>query len=112
MSIKIPSIKGLLHSIAVAKARAARYGVEAAARHKCPREAHEAGESAERCALEAVKLEKMLAEDVDMIFQIHTICEFIELQKVKTPHRQLALRALENAEMHLRREIGDEPGKI
>ncbi len=106
---KLPLIKGLLHAIAATKARAVQYASESRSQTMDPRSAHEAGQSADRCAVEVQKFEKLLTEDSDMILQIHTICEFIEFQKEKTPHRQLALRCLETAEMHLRREIGDEP---
>jgi hypothetical protein len=109
--IKLPLIKGLLHAISATKARAVQYATESRSQTMCPRSAHEAGISAERCAVEVKKMEKLLVEDADMILQIHTICEFIEMSDQKTPHRQLALRCLETAEMHLRREIGD-PAKI
>lgn len=105
--IKLPLIKGLRCAIVATKLRASRFATESRAQSKCPRAAHEAGNDAERCAVEVQKMEKLLVEDVDMIRQISTICEFIELGEAKTPHRQLALRCLETAEMHLRREIGD-----
>lgn len=107
MNIKLPTIKGLLCAIAATKLRASRFATESRSQTMDPRSSHEAGLSAERCAVEVQQMEKQLVEDADMILQIHTICEFIELQKEKTPHRQLALRCLETAEMHLRREIGD-----
>ena len=106
---KLPLIKGLKCAIVATQLRASRFATESRAQHKCPREAHEAGLAAERCAVEAQQMEKMLVQDLDMILQIHTICEFIELNPQKSPHRQLALRCLETAEMHLRREIGDSP---
>ena len=109
MKIILPAIKGLLHAIAATKAQAVAYATESRSQSKCPRSAHEAGVSADLCAVEVQKMEKMLGQDADMILQIHTICEFIEMQKEKTPLRQLALRCLETAEMHLRREIGDDP---
>lgn len=107
MKITLPTIKGLLHAITATKARAAQYASESRSQSMCPRSAHEAGQEAERCAVQAQNFEKQLVEDAEMILQIHTVCEFIELSPQKTPHRQLALRCLETAEMHLRREIGD-----
>lgn len=107
MNIKLPTIKGLIHAIAATKARAVQFAKESRSQTMDPRSAHEAEQSAERCAVEVQNFEKLLVEDADMILQIHTICEFIELNPQKTPHRQLALRKLEEAEMHLRLEIGD-----
>ena len=107
MNIKLPIIKGLIHAIAATKARAVQCAKEARSQTMCPRSAHESEVEAERCAVQAQNFEKLLVEDADMILQIHAVCEFIELNPQKTPHRQLALRCMEAAEMHLRREIGD-----
>ncbi len=105
--MKLPLIKGLLHAISATNSRESQYAIESRSQTRDPRSAHEAEQSAERCAVEVKNMAKMVVEDADMILQIHTICEFIELNPQKTPHRQLALRCLETAEMHLRREIGD-----
>lgn len=98
--------------IAATKLRASRYATESRSQSKDPRTAHEAGLSAERCALEVKKLEKHLSENVEMVVQITLISEFIEISESKSPLRALAFSHLQDAAMLLRREIGDEPTQL
>ena len=106
---KLPLIHGLLTEIEDRRTYAVREAVAARSEKKCPRAAHEAGENASRAADKADALEKWAEEDADLITQLHATASFIRISKNTSPLRALALRKIEDAEMILRREIGDLP---
>lgn len=106
---KLPPITGLLAEIADLRTYAVREAVAARAEKKCPRIAHEAGENASRATAKADALEKWAEEDSDIITQLHATASFIRLSSSTSPLRSLALRKIEDAEMILRRELGDAP---
>lgn len=104
---KLPPIKGLLSEIEDLRTLAVREAVAARSQTKDPRDAYEAGENADRCAARADALEVWAAEDADLIIQINATAAFVRNSKHSSALRALALRKLEDAEMILRREIGD-----
>jgi len=106
---KLPPIKGLLQEIEDLRTYAVREAVAARSQSKDPRDAYEAGENADRAAKKADALEKWAQEDADLITQIHATANYLRISKHTSPLRALALRKIEDAEMILRREIGDAP---
>lgn len=108
----LPPIHGLLHQMRVNRRQAAREAIAAKSQTKCPRTAHESGEMADRMAKEADALEKWAEEDVDLCVQLNATGDFLRFSKNTSPLRTLALRKIEEAEMILRREIGDDPGEL
>ena len=108
----LPPIIGLLHQVRVNRRQAARDAIEARSERKCPRAAHEAGENADRLAKKADALGKWAEEDVDLCKQLSTTADFLRYSPNTSALRALALRKIEDAEMILRREIGDDPGEL
>jgi hypothetical protein len=106
---KPPPIKGLLAEIEDLRTYAVREAVASRSEKKCPRAAHEAAVNADRAASKADALEKWAEEDADLITQLHATASFIRLSPNNSALRALALRKIEDAEMILRREIGDAP---
>lgn len=106
---KLPPIHGLLRAAALKRAEAMRKADASMARNACPREAHENRDDADRCAVEAGQFDTIAAEDIDVIIQIETTAEFLRASKNQSALRTLALRKLEEAAGHLRREVGDTP---
>ena len=109
---KLPPIKGLLAEIEELRAYAVREAVSARSERKDPRLAHEAAENADRAAAKADALGKWAEEDSDIITQLHTTAGFLRLSPHNSALRALALRKIEDAEMILRRELGDAPTKV
>ncbi len=108
----LPPITGLLAEIRALRRLAVREATAARSNRKCPREAHEAGVSADKLAERADGLEVWAGEDADIVAQLHATADFLRISKHTSPLRALALRKIEDAEMILRREIGDDPGEL
>jgi hypothetical protein len=108
---KLPPIHGLLAEAGEKRLQASREATAARSQTKCPRTAHECGVMAERYAVEAETLLEAAEQDRDMVVQLNALANFIRASKYNTALRALALRKIEDAEMILRREIGDEPKK-
>lgn len=106
---KLPIIKGLLCDIEDLRTYAVREAVAARSQTKDPRDAYEAGENADRAAKKADVLELFAEEDADIIKQLNATASFIRLSKHNSALRTLALRKIEDAEMIIRRELGDDP---
>lgn len=106
---KLPTIAGLLIAASLKSQEAERKFALARRRSGCPREKHDAAEEAPRCQNEAARLTAMAQEDAEIITQLAATADFLRLSKHQSAFRTLALRKLEDAEMILRREIGDEP---
>jgi hypothetical protein len=106
---KLPSIHGLLLEAEARRVQATREAVAARSQTKDPRMAHEAGVEAERLAVQAGRLDEAAEQDADMVIQLNAIANFLRASKCETAFRALALRKIEDAEMILRREIGDFP---
>lgn len=109
---KLPPITGLLAEIRTTRRQAVREATAARAERKDPRIAHECGVNADTLAVRADGLEAWVSEDADIITQLHATADFLRISKHTSPLRALALRKIEDAEMILRREIGDDPGEL
>jgi len=106
---KLPPIHGLLREAKLKELQASREADASRSQAKCPRMAHEAGESADRLAKAAGQLREFAAEDVDIITQLEAIITFAGLKTHGSEPRTRAMRKIEEASMILRREIGDAP---
>ncbi len=100
---------GLLYKAAQLREQAERDEVVKRSQRKCPRIAHEAGDSAIRNRRQADVCEKVAGELVDLVARIEEICECLPPDDKLGAHVILARRDLENASMRLQREIGDAP---
>jgi hypothetical protein len=109
---KLPPITGLLAEIRTNRRDAARQATIARNERSCPREAHDCAERADKLAERADGLEVWASEDGDIITQLNATADFLRISKHTSPLRALALRKIEDAEMILRREIGDDPGEL
>ena len=107
----LPPIHGLLREAARRRLQASSEATASRSQTKNPRLAHEAGVEAERLAVQAGEIDAMAGEDADMIVQLSCVTDFLKASQFPSALRTLALRKIEEAEMILRREIGDQPDR-
>lgn len=103
----LPPIHGLLRIAAEKEAQASREADASLAEKKSFATAHASGVEADRLAKEAGEIRAYAGDTADIIVQVEAIITYINLGKLGSPSRTLALRDLESASMRLRREIGD-----
>ena len=106
---KLPPIHGLLCAAAALRLQAERDEVARDSNSNGPRHRHDSGASAIGNRNKAAACDAAAVENVDMIFALNTVGDFLRLSKHGSALRTLALRKIEEAEMTLRREIGDAP---
>lgn len=74
--------------------------------------AHEAEIDAKSQTKKAAALDEKAAELVGLVREIEELISFLTSTRCTSPHITLAKRALEDASMRLRREIGDSPESL
>lgn len=72
-------------------------------------DAHDAGFEVQQLDREIPNLHTAIQEDEKFIRDIENLVTALSQSPIKSAHRQLALRHLEDASMRLRRDLGDKP---
>ena len=101
-----------LYQLAAKKYQTATWCREkAAACATDPRVAHENEQAADQCDKEAGALLEHAKDNEILILSIETLLNSIYHSPIKSPHRTLAMRHLEDASMRLQRENGSSTHK-
>ena len=101
-----------LYQLAAKKFQTATWCREKAAACKTdPRVAHENEQAADQCDREAGEILEQAKDNEVMILSIETLLHSLYTSPIKSPHRTLAMRHLEDASMRLQRENGSSTHK-